>query len=99
MKIFILILTFIALPSRFNGENSSQIKLRKFSIFPILSAMAKSYELQQRLLEEIERQEMRRNNEKIAKEEAKQRKVFQQYIDSLKSKSSFLTDFHADRFF
>ena len=61
--------------------------------------MAKSYELQQKILEEIERQEMRRNNEKIAKEEFKRRIVFEQYIDSRKSKSSFFNDFHADRFF
>ncbi len=60
--------------------------------------MAKSYELQ-KILEQIEQQKMRINNEKIAKEAAKQRKIFQNNIDSRKTKSSFFTDFHADRFF
>ena len=52
------------------------------------------YELREKLLEEIEKQEIRKNNQ----ENEKRKKIFVKYLLPFHSGSSFLRDFHTRRF-
>ena len=77
------------------------IRLRSFSIYALkaLHEMSKNYEMQQNLLEEKNNQEARSKNERMLYEEIERRRLFQKNFGSLHSSKSFLSDFHADRYF
>jgi len=82
-------------------NHTPRIRLRTFAIYSLktLLQMAKSYEQQIKLQDEMQAREMNIKNEQMSKEETGRRKIFQQYLGSRHFGSSFLTDFHADRFF
>ena len=105
MKIQILFILFYLTS---NSESSPERKiesqkprLRTFAIHALkaLSDLAKNYEQQQKLLNEIEIREARRKKEKMVLEEQRRRKVFQAFIDSRQASKSFLNDFHVNRYY
>jgi hypothetical protein len=81
--------TCIAILMRVDSEKLSALypstdrnespRLRTFSIhaLKVLSEMAKSYELQQKLLQELDKENTRRKYEKIIKEELKRKSIFE----------------------
>ena len=104
MKIQILfILFYLTSNSEASTERieSPKPRLRTFAIYSLkaLSNLAKNYEQQQKLLNEIEIRETRRKNEKMALEEQRRRKAFQAFFDSRQASKSFLNDFHVDRYY
>ncbi len=104
MKIQILFILFYLTS---NSDSSSERiefqkpRLRTFAIHSLkaLSELAKNYEQQQKLMNEIEIRETRRKKEKMAIEEQRRRKVLQTFIDSRQASKSFLSDFHVDRYY
>ena len=87
-------------PHPSSGRNEF-LRLRTFSIhsLKVLSEMAKSYELQQTVLQQLDKENTRREYEKIIKEELKRKSIFEKYLGSRHYSTSFLRDFHSNRFF
>ena len=104
-SLILLILTFTSISMGIesqlfaNEKESSKIRLRSFSIFPVmfLTELKKSYELHNKLKEEAEKLKARFEEEQMAKKELQSRKI-QQYLITLQSSKTFLNDFHSNRY-
>jgi len=89
-----------ATPLTSHTNESPRIRLRTGAISKMLSDLAKNYEQQRKLQEEIEIRKMKKGkNEQFAKEEIERQKIFQHFLGSRHPSSSFFSDFHADRYF
>ena len=84
-----------------SSDRNDSPRLRTFSIhaLKVLSEMAKSYELQQKVLQQLDKENTRREYEKIIKEELKRKSIFEKYLGSRHYSTSFLRDFHSNRYF
>jgi hypothetical protein len=78
----------------------TKIKLRRFGIFQMrqIREIIRAYEMREKLIVEMGKQEIERRNNEILKEEAKRRNIFVQRLLPYHLGSSFLSDFHTNLF-
>ena len=104
------VLTVVAFTTRINAKNLSEtssrkklppIRLRTFNInqIKIETRLEQIQKLRQTIQNEIEKRTMIKQQEKIAKEELRRQKIFLEYLFSRHNSSTFLNDFHAERYF
>ena len=79
--------------------SSMSVRLRIFGIREnkAIVNLQKAYKLRLKLEEEIKRMEAKKNNDLNLKKEAERRRVFNKYLMSSHTGSSFLKDFHTNR--
>ena len=83
----------------FSSIHRAKIKLRRFGIFQMrqIREIIRAYEMREKLIVEMRKQEIERRNNEILKEEAKRRNIFVQRLLPLHLGSSVLKDFHTNR--
>ena len=88
---FLLIFTIILTRVNCNQQQFPAIRLRSFAIYSlkILSDLAKNYEQQEKLRNEIEEREMNMKNEQIVKDIMKRREILEKYLGSLYIRKNF----------
>ena len=97
---FLIFLTLLTGLSQVLGENfekrSAMIPLRQFGFSD--KRLQKYFNHLKRLEEEIERREQEKKNKAMLDEEARRRKIFEQYLLKFQRGSNVLRDFITNRF-
>jgi hypothetical protein len=106
MRIILILVILIWIIFTVSGQNVSpdfspkiKIKLRRFGIFQMrqIREIIRAYEMREKLIVEMRKQEIERRNNEILKEEANRRNIFVQRLLPLHLGSSVLRDFHTNR--
>jgi len=108
-KIVIFLILFSLLGEIFLGSVTSKhqskytpshYKLRKFGFFDVNqnNEIAIAYKILMSIQKNMEKQKLDSENRETLRKEAKRRKIYEQHLLAYQGGSSFLKDFHTNRF-